>query len=834
MTDLVLIIDKDQTFCQTVAQALEPLGLEIALEYDGETGLAFAEKHRPQLIILSAELQGYSLCRKIRKGQPGEAKIIVTSERADKVFEAHRNREGAADAYMIKPISESEVITQINQLLNLGLNPRLFGGADINNLVDNIGPREVISGMSLDQDQLRQELDAKEQHNNYLKKEMEAYREGYRTLEGNLKDRTDRCEAAENRVRDLELRIADMESLEEQVSDRKSQIKQLEQQINRKDSDLAEAEAERLRLQGELARVGNEFDQLKTKLKGYQQDQSLSLSETEDLRQTLHEQKQRFDERQRQIVQLEADLDELRTQLSAENRAADESRKQADQMRRQFKETENQLEEALQRQGQLQQQLDALSHNQAGRDEHYAQMEKQRERERQENQANLQEIQAMRDELTRVQDRLDDTLREREGLEAELLGLRNQLEGKTGAMAEVEKTLLSLQHHLDEARERYTQTQTALDEANRRLENQESTIGSLETELKRASELDNSFARYKETAQKNLEETSREYKRAMEKLRTEMAEQKASFDDMRASIDRENEGIVRGLKEEIARTRKEAESMVSRHQHEKAEQIEQLRATLKQLKNQCEQAEGEAHARKEEVFSLTKKARQTEELHQAALVKLKAAHEVELRSQAEQAEEERKSLRADFAKEQEERDVKVAAIERSNKEYAAKITQLESKQSQFEKERESERLGLMERIGKLEQGLENANQALAREKEEHHVTSTRFFDREREFKQQEESLQKLLAEEKRRHQQELSGEKNRQEVLQDRIAKLEMALEDLSEIKRENEDLGRELDKLRMGHELLKSRQNAAKAILQAGLMELQGTSESLELELED
>ncbi len=834
MTDLVLIIDKDQTFCQTVAQALEPLGLDIALEYDGETGLAFAEKHRPQLIILSAELQGYSLCRKIRKGRPGEAKIIVTSEQADKVFEAHRNREGAADAYMIKPISESEVITQINQLLNLGLNPRLFGGADINALVDNFGPREAASGIWVDQDQLRQELDAKEQHNNYLKKEMEAYREGYRTLEGNLKDKTDRCEAAESRVRDLELRIADMESLDEQVTDRKSQIKQLEQQINRKDSVLAEAEAERLRLQGELVRVGNELDQLKSKLKANQQDQSQSIGEIEDLRQKLHEQKQRYDERQRLVAQLEADLEEHRSQQGAERRVADEARKQADQLRRQINETESQLDEALQRTGQLQQQLDALSLNQAGRAEHYAQIDAQRERERQENLANLQEIQTLRDEHTRVQDRLDDILREREGLEAELLGLRNQLEGKAGAMAEVEKTMLSLQHHLDEARERYAQTQTALDDANRRLENQESTIGSLETELKKAADLDNSLARYKETAQKNLEEVNRGHKRALEKLRTEMAEQKASFDDMRASIDRESEGIVRGLKEELAKTRKDAESMISRHQHEKAEQIEQLRSSLKQLKNQCEQAEGEAHARKEEVFSLTKKARQTEELHQGTLAKLKSAHEVELRSHAEQADEERKSLRADFAKEQEERDVKVAAIERSNKEYAAKIAQLESKQNQFEKERESERVGLMDRIGKLEQALENANQALAREKDEHHVTNNRFFEREREFKLQEDSLQKTISEEKRRHQQELSGEKSRQEVLLDRIAKQEVTLADLSEIKRENEDLGRELDKLKLSHEMLKARQNAAKAVLQAGLLELQGTSDSLELELED
>ncbi len=834
MTDLVLIIDKDQTFCQSVAQALEPLGLEIALESDGEAGLAFAEKNRPQLIILSAELQGYSLCRKIRKGQPGEAKIIVTSERADKVFEGHRNREGAADAYMIKPISESEVITQINQLLNLGLNPRLFGGVDINALVDNMGPREGAALSNADHDQLRQELDAKEQHVNYLKKEMEAYREGYRILEASLKDKTDRYEASEARVRDLEVRIADMESLEEQVSDRKSQIKQLEQQINRKDTDLAEAEAASVRLQGELSRAIGELDQAKLKLKEFQHDQSLSLSEAEDLRQSLHEQKQRFDERLRKNANLEADLGELRTQLAEESRAHDEARKHFELARRQLQEVEGKLEEALQGQNQLRQQLESQVQHVGEREQTLTQLKQQLERERQEGQGNLQDMQALRDEVTSLQDRLDETLREREGLEAELLSLRNALKGKADTLAESEKASLSLQHRLDEAVERGAQAQTALDEANRRLENQESTITSLEAELKRAGELDSSFARFKETAQKNLDEISRDHKRALEKLRTEITEQKASFDDMRASIDRENEGIVRGLKEELAKTRKEAEQMVSRHQQEKAEQIEQLRVALKQVKGQCEQAESEAHARKEEVFSLTKKARQTEELHQGVLAKLKAAHETELKSQAERAEEERKSLRTDFAKDLEERDVKLAAIERSNKEYAAKITQLESKQNQFEKEREIERVGLSDRIGKLEQSLENANQALAREKEERQVANGRFLDREREFKQQEESLNKTIAEEKRRHQQDLSGEKSRQETLLERIGKLEEVLENLQGTKRENEELGRELDKLRMGNELLRARQNAAKAALQAGLMELQGTSESLELELED
>ena len=68
-TGTVLIVDDQAEGLEAMGEALRPLGFEVWLALDGETGLALARERQPDVILLDVMMpgiDGYEVCRRLK------------------------------------------------------------------------------------------------------------------------------------------------------------------------------------------------------------------------------------------------------------------------------------------------------------------------------------------------------------------------------------------------------------------------------------------------------------------------------------------------------------------------------------------------------------------------------------------------------------------------------------------------------------------------------------------------------------------------------------------------------------------------------------------------
>lgn len=117
----ILIVDDDVDTLRLVGMMLETEGFDIVAAKTGKRAIELARSEIPDLIILDImmpELDGYAVTRQLRtdpatRGIP----ILIFTAKAghdDKML----GLELGADAYLTKPISTRELVSQVNQLLS--------------------------------------------------------------------------------------------------------------------------------------------------------------------------------------------------------------------------------------------------------------------------------------------------------------------------------------------------------------------------------------------------------------------------------------------------------------------------------------------------------------------------------------------------------------------------------------------------------------------------------------------------------------------------------------------------------------------------------------------
>ncbi|HLF25186.1 MAG TPA: response regulator [Anaerolineae bacterium] len=117
----VLVIDDDLDLLNMLRLMLERGGHTVSTTADGADGLNKARELNPDIAIIDVMMpgmHGYQVCRKLRE-DPATAHlaILILTARAQPV-----DREAAlaaqADDYMSKPVSPTELLTKVNELLN--------------------------------------------------------------------------------------------------------------------------------------------------------------------------------------------------------------------------------------------------------------------------------------------------------------------------------------------------------------------------------------------------------------------------------------------------------------------------------------------------------------------------------------------------------------------------------------------------------------------------------------------------------------------------------------------------------------------------------------------
>ena len=114
----ILIVEDQKDMVTGLVFNLEAQGHEVRAVYDGEAGLAEAEREKPDLIVLDIMLpkkDGFEVCRELRRKGHAVPILMLTARReeADKV----RGLEIGADDYLTKPFGLSEFLARVKALL---------------------------------------------------------------------------------------------------------------------------------------------------------------------------------------------------------------------------------------------------------------------------------------------------------------------------------------------------------------------------------------------------------------------------------------------------------------------------------------------------------------------------------------------------------------------------------------------------------------------------------------------------------------------------------------------------------------------------------------------
>ena len=125
----ILIVEDEQKIADTLKFGLSEHGYYVEVSYDGKIGQRIFDAHDFDLVILDINLpgmNGYDLCRYIRKHNPSVPIMMLTSMGTlnDKV----EGYDSGADDYIVKPFEFKELLLKIRVLLKRTMTQQLPAG----------------------------------------------------------------------------------------------------------------------------------------------------------------------------------------------------------------------------------------------------------------------------------------------------------------------------------------------------------------------------------------------------------------------------------------------------------------------------------------------------------------------------------------------------------------------------------------------------------------------------------------------------------------------------------------------------------------------------------
>ncbi|AFJ02906.1 twitching motility protein PilH [Methylophaga frappieri] len=116
---LILIADDSPTEVYVLRQMLEKHGHEVIVADNGEQAIEVALSAQPDLILMDVvmpELNGFQATRRLtRDPETTHIPIIIVSSKNQETDKLWGLRQGAR-GYLGKPVAESELLSQINDL----------------------------------------------------------------------------------------------------------------------------------------------------------------------------------------------------------------------------------------------------------------------------------------------------------------------------------------------------------------------------------------------------------------------------------------------------------------------------------------------------------------------------------------------------------------------------------------------------------------------------------------------------------------------------------------------------------------------------------------------
>ncbi|MBI5784977.1 MAG: response regulator [Rhodocyclales bacterium] len=120
MTKKILIVDDEPNIVMSLEFLMKKAGFEVAVAVDGEEALAQVAKLNPDLVLLDVMMpkkSGYEVCEALRSDPARAAMKIVMLTAKGRDTEVAKGMALGADAYVTKPFSTKELVTQVTSLL---------------------------------------------------------------------------------------------------------------------------------------------------------------------------------------------------------------------------------------------------------------------------------------------------------------------------------------------------------------------------------------------------------------------------------------------------------------------------------------------------------------------------------------------------------------------------------------------------------------------------------------------------------------------------------------------------------------------------------------------
>lgn len=144
----ILLVEDEKKIADSLKKGLSEQNYNVQVAYDGREGKKLFETQKFDLVILDInlpELNGYSLCKKIRSRNSSIPIVMLTALSAtdDKI----EGFDAGADDYIVKPFDFKELLVRIRALLK-----RIFNNIPIGNIIRvgdltiNVDSKEVSRG----------------------------------------------------------------------------------------------------------------------------------------------------------------------------------------------------------------------------------------------------------------------------------------------------------------------------------------------------------------------------------------------------------------------------------------------------------------------------------------------------------------------------------------------------------------------------------------------------------------------------------------------------------------------------------------------------------------
>jgi DNA-binding response OmpR family regulator len=142
----VLVVEDERRMAELLRQGLEEEGHSVILALDGKEGLAMAESHSFDVIVLDVMLpgmDGFSIARKLRASGNQTPILMLTARDATADVVAGLNL--GADDYLVKPFSFEVLLARLRAVSRRGPIPQPVH-FEVRDLTLNPASREVARG----------------------------------------------------------------------------------------------------------------------------------------------------------------------------------------------------------------------------------------------------------------------------------------------------------------------------------------------------------------------------------------------------------------------------------------------------------------------------------------------------------------------------------------------------------------------------------------------------------------------------------------------------------------------------------------------------------------